>query len=301
MLIISDLHLKSSEPYASSQIKLLNYLKEKYSNEILIFLGDVADSTSIHWEMFQQFALFLNSRTEATYILQGNHDRRAGRGSVIQGLSGIKNVNCIFTKTESKIEGKSCLFLPYEIYDKPIVWKGDYMFAHLTPKEESFGNEGFDSSKIECEYEFYGHIHTKSIHGRKHTCGVPIPTRNLEVCNPQILITDGVMTYVDLPHFLEIQDIDYGVDVNILNKDFLYNVINAPSKNSVYEKYKEFYIREEGIEVVCTEKEEEKIDFDKLSLKEHFKIFSNDNNLTKEIFDCGISYLDAYEHISDSR
>lgn len=299
IVVISDLHLKNEEVYAKAQKKFLFHLSENYKNEIIVFLGDVFDGVTPEWGLFEYFAEFLHNRNNTTYLLEGNHDRKKLKGSVLQGLTCIENVHVIFEKEIIDIEGQHCLFLPHGKYEDDLSFEGDFLFAHLEPIEVSFGDTGFKHKNIKVEKQVYGHIHLSYHKDNILILGVPIPTRNLELSNKQIKIEKGELSFIDIPEFLRIETIDFNVDINTLNKDWLYNINNCPSKEELYEKFKDFYIRESGIEIERTESSLEQSNIENSgTLLDKFRIFSTDENLSDEITQCGAHYISEFEFVS---
>ena len=136
---------------------------------------------------------------------------------------------------------------------------------------------------------FFGHTHKHEImKDGSIILGVPQTTRNLEQYFEKCIYVYDLERHelkkVLLPIFFDIQTIEYGQTPE--NKDFLYNVIKAPSKKAVFEKYKGFNIREEGIELLRTvnqinfEEQRQKMNFD---LGSKFLEFSKKKKLKKEI------------------
>ena len=294
MIVVSDLHLKKQPEYFNAQKKFLKWLNDNYKNECLILLGDVFDSAPV-FDVYSEFKAFLKERKSIVNIVKGNHDSNYRVGEYLKGIHLMDNVNVFFEPIKAEFENNSCLFLPHknnmkEEYES-IEGDFDFVFTHITHSKEAFGDEGINL-KVKAKNVIYGHTHTHAIHGNSIIMGVNIPTRNLETSNPIIEIKNKEISFIQVPEFLKIETIDYNDDINSLNKDWIYNIKNSPSIKSVYEKFKEFYIRHEGIELKKDETQTEvKFDFDSNNLMKYFKVFIDVNKIKKEYSDIIAEYL----------
>jgi len=300
MLIVGDLHLTTKEPHFTAISKFLDWINDKFENEILILLGDIFDYNP-HWDIFLYFKKFLKNRKNNVYILSGNHDFSKSKGVSLKGYYLIDNVYIYLEKTEVNIEGFNCLMLPFqysgmkETYEQ-LEGKYDLVFTHTThPKEAFLPEDGIDLSKISANYFIHGHIHGSRQYDNHIIAGVPIPTRNGEHHQPQILKIekDKEIEFINVPKFLTYKDINYGESI-VEDENFtIYNVKNAPSIQAVYEKYSNTYIREEGIELkIDSENEEYQIILKDNDLKKDFKEFCiEDNSIDKKIENTCLRYL----------
>jgi predicted phosphodiesterase len=301
MIVIGDLHLKSQDFYWKAQQKFLNWLQETFPDEHFLFLGDIFNTSSPTWEVFEFFEVFLKKRKKTTYIIQGNHDYSSVKGCSLKVLEH-NNPVMVFTSIDKLcIEGLDCLILPFytnvvnDLLKYP-EFSYDYVFSHLTHPKEAFGSEGIDLNFINSNYFIYGHTHTPNVHVFNHLIlGVPLPTRNGEEMGNLLKIT-GVNTWekIKIPEFFKIETIKYGERIN--NKEWLYNVIEAPSFDDVYEKYKGFNIRTEGIKIKNNQEFiGETFDSNSLlSLKEKFIVFAKKNKLPQNIVDNTLEYFNRY-------
>jgi len=252
------------------------------------------------WKVYEMFYEFLSKRKNKTYILKGNHDISSNKGFCLSSIShGHKGVFVYEEKAEVEIEGIKCLMLPWihnykEEYEQ-IKWKGDYCFLHVTNSEDAFGSEGVELKDIDA-IQIYGHTHTRRlVNDRKIVQGVPLATRNKEVVNPLIKIIDNnTYEFVDMPIYFEFQTLEYQQLPE--NKNNILNIINAPSSKAVYETYKGYYVRDEGIELLRTENEqtlsEMKQVFEGMNLVNSFVEYEKEEtHLKKEIYDEAISRL----------
>ena len=295
MIVVGDLHLKKSEAYFSAQVKFLKWLDDNYKDEVLVLLGDVFDSTP-HFDIYSEFKSFLKYRKNRTLILNGNHDGNYRIGEYLKGIHLMDNVDVLFEETVVDIEGYNCLMLPHKKdMNNYSTIKGDYdfIFGHFVIKQEAFGNEYVDISALNYKKMILGHIHLKRQYGYIIIQGVPLPTRNLETSNPILQIGKNFeITEIPVPEFLKIETINYDNDKKTLNKEFIYNIVDAPSVKSVYEKFKEYYIRHEGIQLKQdTVDSDVKFDFDSNNLMKYFKQFIDENKVNKEYSDIIAGYL----------
>jgi len=302
MLFISDLHIKEKEIYRNASFKFLNWLLENYKNEILIIGGDLFDDDSPHNKTRREIAEYLLQFREV-HILTGNHDIKRKNGETSKGnalfpLMKYENIHVYLDSKEISLENQKCLFLPFkkigiEEYNN-ISWEGDFCFAHFTPIQEQFDNEGIDTLGIKAK-KIFGHIHTAKEHenGNLIIPGVPVITRHLEQNNPILEIKDGIVTKIEVPKFFDICDIEYGEEIN---PDYLYNIKNAPSYEALYKMYPAINIREEGFTLVQKDDEGANIDFKfkEDSLKDYFVNFCREKELSRTIASTGIKYMEKY-------
>jgi len=297
MIVIGDLHLKNKEPFLSAQKKLLQFIENTYPNEILIFLGDIFDNSSPHWNVYKLFKSFLINHNNTIYLLTGNHDYSKIKGNVLHPFSLLPNVTVIETITNIPIENKTCLFVPYlqnsDIYST-INGTYDYIFCHVTPEKYQFYNEGIHFHNIKNSYIIYGHYHIqKDIYedenyNKHHIIGVPLETRNGEQQNNKLIVVTDTIQEISLPLYFTFENIQYGEFPK--NKNNILNIKKAPSLKAVYELYKGYYIREEGIEFIKENNTFISLDtnkqyksFTELTLSEKFILFKEEKNITNDM------------------
>lgn len=293
MIVVSDLHLKyKKEPYSSSQEKFLNWLNENYYNDPMIFLGDVFDA-SPHMKTYHLFQNFLLNRNGKTFILNGNHDSSKVKGSSVLAFD-FENVYTYLSEDVVEIDGMKCLMLPYKYNYKEyeeLEGEYDYIFTHVTPTQVQFSNEGINFFKLKGTF-IHGHTHIPTeftdIVGNKHyVLGVPIPTRHLEDVNHKIVnITKEGIEFIEAPFYFKYETIQYGEFPE--NKTNMYNIIDAPSRKMVYEKYKDYHIRKSGIKLLRNEMTSEVVqkEFEGGSILDKFKIFAKERGLSEEVSRC---------------
>lgn len=295
MVIISDLHIKSKEPYYSSIKQFLNYILEHYPDEDVIQLGDLFDSSTAHSNTIYEIVGILK-KFKKIYILQGNHDISRRSGLITEPFKHYDNIVVYDKMTEVEIEGFKCLMLPWiynakEIYEQ-VEWFGDYMFGHVTNIEDQFGDEGINTDKIKA-YQVFGHTHTaRYINDNKTVMGVQIPSRNGEVpCDFLHVDKTNKKEFISVPKYFEFETIEYGKFPK--NKNNILNIKKAPSYQSVYDMYKDYYVRKEGIEILRTENDADIIDkeFESGNIIDRFARYAKEKEVSKEIFECANRYL----------
>ena len=295
MIVIADTHIKKIEPFYSSIKQFLEHLVETYPDEEVVQLGDLFDSSTTHADtMFDIIALL--KRFKKIHILSGNHDQSRRSGNILLPLLHHDNIFVYNEMTEVEIEGHKCLMCPWvynskEVYEQ-VAWNGDLAFLHATNPEDAFGDDGVNTDKIQA-YQVFGHTHTSHyISDTKIVLGVQVPSRNLEKsCDYLYVDKEGKKDFLVPEKYFEYQDLDYGQFPE--NKNNILNIKKAPSFQSVWDMYKGYYVRREGIEILRTENKEdqEKVAFELGNIVEKFQGYSTDKKLTKEVHECGVKYL----------
>jgi len=330
IIVVGDLHLRHKQPYMKHQEKFLEWLLDNYSNPKeykeygMIFLGDIFDNSTPKWEVYNLFHEFLTARQNnsyhkdiKTFILTGNHDLSKQKGNSLLAFNNIEDVVVIENETIIDIHGLNCLFLPYKYNYKQmylesnnfISKKFDLIFTHIMTEERQFSNEGMNFDNISEGCFVHGHDHMQGGFLRKPfhehlILGVPYETRHLEAQEHRIMEIDIPENskwnfkayYPKVPIFFKHETIQYGDMPE--NKDNIYNVIDAPSRKAVYEKYADYYIRSAGIKILQTETtvEEHNKEFTHASLLERFNQFVNEFNISKEVADlCSQKILNIQE------
>ena len=297
MIVIGDIHAKYKEPYLSATYNFFDWLLDNYRDENIIQVGDLFDTASPHAEVEYRIADYI-TQFRSFHILSGNHDQNRRVSNTLLPLQVHDKVFVYTEKTEVTIEGHSILMLPYvenKSYEE-IKWEGQYCFLHMTDLQNQFASEGIDTSKIKAT-KIWGHTHTYSAYDDNIIIGVPTKTRHGESDNKVIEITEnGNINYIDHPSYFEFETLAYGKFPE--NKNNILNIVEAPSRQAVFETYKDYYIREEGIEVLRTESdkksltlEEIKKTFDGQNLLIPFTKYNVGAQLKKEVYDDCVSRL----------
>ena len=211
-------------------------------------------------------------------------------------LDELKDVSTVYQeKTLVDINGISFCIYPYGVKSESSseAKEVDYVVSHDTPQEEAFGGSFLEPVETYKKW-FCGHIHLKKLYreGKLFILGVPIPTRNLETSNAILSVEKNRVTEIEVPEFLKIETVDYSIDPSELNKDWIYNINNAPNYNSVFDKFSGYNIREEGISVKESELLLEETKAESITdLKTCWSKFCLMNNISKEVFKYGVDVL----------
>lgn len=298
--VIGDLHIKPSEPHLKAVRKLFDFLNMVVTkDDSIVQLGDFFDSSSVHHSIVHEFIDRTKKIGKHWYILRGNHDQSVIRGNILLPFDHFDHISVFELEDIVEIEGQKCYMFPYMKNAKEqienISWTGDYAFFHLTnPEDEFVAGEGINTDNIEA-YQFFGHTHTKKRYltskgYKKNVVGVPICTRNGEQNNSIYKIINGEVEEIIHNISFAYEDIDYGTFP--VSKDNIINVKKVPSVKSVYDMYKDYYIREEGIELLIDETiGEETFSFHAGNIKESFVSYSKEKSIRDELVKKGLEYL----------
>lgn len=258
LILIGDIHLKKEEPYLSGNKKIFQWLLDNYKDNDFLFLGDIYDSSSPHWDVVEEFLYFVRRINGKVYVFSGNHDKSYMKGNALKSLSGINGVELIFKKEIISFQDNTILILPHITNMKEyedLEGTYDYIVCHGTPQEEAWKDEGITFTKLKGTV-IWGHIHRSreyDNHNKNYIVGTLQCTRNLEqLSEHRILSIDekGIQS-IPVPTYMTIEDIKYGEEPK--SKDNLLNVEEAPSEPAVFDRYpaKEgYYIRKDGIQLL---------------------------------------------------
>jgi len=332
LVILGDLHFDIKEPFFSCQKEFCKwFLDQEFNKEenILIQLGDVYTHSNPNPKVHDLgIDFFSKMKFNKKYILTGNHDynRLQNSYSTIP-LQNINGVEIIYKPKRELIGNLNCLFLPF-IYDKSEYSNnlsqkefyenykkendGDietnFVFHHLQDESINFGgDEGIDLSWIDGE-RVGGHIHIR----QKNYLGSPLIGRFDERGKESYILLIDLETkekeYIKVPQFLDYMTLDYekdyigttlGFGIGILDKgktfnsQYIYDIINSPSRQAVEEKFKGLYLREirlkkneeESNDSLSQEEKENK------TLKDYFNGFCIKNKVSKDIQEKVINYI----------
>jgi predicted phosphodiesterase len=295
LIVVGDLHLKNKVPFFQYQKEFLDWLLSNYNDKVIMILGDIFDSSSPIWEVYKEFKEFLLKRNNETHIIVGNHDISKSKGCSLSAFNLIDKVTVYEDKSEMYIENINCIILPYNYsykeYEK-LEGEFDFIFTHITPTEVQFANEGIEFPNLKGIF-VHGHTHIQNLYRDKYNnihyiLGVPIESRHLENQQHHIMEIDSDknIKLIDVPFFFTHETVKYG-DIPS-NKRNIINVIDAPNKKLVYEKYKDYYIRDTGIKLLRTENTAEtfKEAFEHSNILDKFKTYAVDKGLSKEVLEC---------------
>lgn len=289
VIIVGDIHAKEKLIYKQAQLKFLDWLHDNYKDDIIVQLGDFFDSSSINHGVVEEF-IGIVKKFKEFHIISGNHDQSKRMNNILKSMKHQSNIYIYESDAEIKLENNRCLMLPYQSdckYYEDLDGEYDFIFTHTTPKEAAFGGDFIDLSKLKGEL-VYGHIHVKA----PNILGVPIITRNGEKNNPILKIKeDGSTEEIIPPVFFDIIDLEFGEEIP--NKDYLYNIKNAPSVKSVYDKYPIFNVRDEGITILYKNDDENNIVLNKSEndLPKLYKTFCEEKEIEAAFIKEGVTSL----------
>jgi hypothetical protein len=229
-------------------------------------------------------------------IINGNHDQSARLGSILLPLRQHDNITVYDNECEIVIDDIKLLILPfknsYRDYENLEIedYRFDYSINHFTPIQEAFSNEGVELKFKVNTAHIFNHIHrhrefVDNFGNKVLITGSIMDTRFGEQDWEKNIYRVFKSSYdkIEVPKFFTHETVSYGQEPS--SKMNIVNVIDAPSKQMVYEKYKDYYIRDAGIKLLRTEntKESFKHEFESANILEKFKKYSQENNLSKEV------------------
>lgn len=253
MLIIGDLQADDKQPHRQAVLNLFDWLYENYPDEIYVQVGDFHDSSAIANDVREELTAKAKKFKEF-HILTGNHDKNSNRKNALLPMRQHDNIFIYDDIAEVKIDGFKCLMIPYQRsiekvkeYEK-YNFDGDIIFSHFFHPKKSFnGIEAIDLSNMKAKYYIYGHDHTYAQIDNHYIIGCVIPASQGQINNPLIKIDtiESKLEFIEHPEYFIYEDVEYGEQPK--NKNNILNIKNAPSIDSVYDTYKDCYIRDEGI------------------------------------------------------
>ena len=285
-LFFGDWHITDKDDliYFKGHLKLMRWLEEQYnlSNTIFIQAGDLFDKDVIHHEDVMSPTIDFLLKFKECHLIQGNHDKDK-KGSILAPLSKHLSLNVYSSFQETLIDSFSFGMFPhfYDYEDNHLYEDNetiyDFRVIHRHPKGFNAGKEE-TAFKVHAKYAtFYGHYHEP----KGEAIGIPQTTRegeqNWKKRFFEFDTETEILTEREAPVFFTIQTISYGE--KIYNKDYLYNVIEAPSKKVVKEKYPDVKIRRNGIKLIDRKKDSTEIRLEgskKLKLNNFYDKWKNE-------------------------
>ena len=251
MIILGDLQLGKQNPHKQAVFDLFDWLYEKYPNEIFVQVGDFYDTSAVSNDI-RSIILNKLKKFKEFHIITGNHDKSDKSKNALLPLQHQGNIFIYDDIKEAVIDGHKCLMLPFQRntdkvreYEK-YNFNGDLIFSHFFHPKKSFNNvEAIDLSSMKANYYIYGHDHTYATIDNHIIIGCVVPASQGQINNPVIEIIDNKLSYIEHPIWFEYEDIIYGQQPK--NKNNILNIKDAPSVDSIYDMYKDCYIRDEGI------------------------------------------------------
>jgi len=296
IVVVSDIHAKTEEPYRSAINKFFKWLLESYNikETAFIFLGDMFDMSLPHNEVRDEITSYLKKMD--AIIITGNHDTSKRNGNSLLSLKHHSNIIVYEKETEFELCGFHCLALPHQ-YDMKhypeLTGEYDFVFTHITPKgcSADFG-DGVEL-KVKAKYFIHGHIHVSQKINNHIIPGVPLPTRHGEhLFKPTITIISGDASLLDVlvPEYFTYETIEYGTMPKTKNN--ILNIIKAPSVQQVYDMYNGYYIRKEGIELeLIGDNKDQKVSFERGSIIDKFIKYVDEQNVDNVIKNTCLKYL----------
>lgn len=267
IIFLGDTHATNTHKGLSFKglLSSMDWLRSQYnvSETILIQTGDLYDKSTPHRDEVEVPLTEILKEYKEVHVIAGNHDE-GSTGLAISSMGQHPNIHTYSEFTKVMIEGLSFGMMPYikkdpasmnEVYGK---CKDKFAFRviHAHPKESNRGIEEV-SFLVDADIAtVHGHQHKPFEYGKNGiSVGVFQTSRNGE--------QDWIKRYLEydtetkklksipLPVFHTIKTIEYGDEVeDTLN---FYNIINAPSQQSAYKKYKHLHIRDNGISIIQKE------------------------------------------------
>lgn len=316
IIYVPDVHFKNdidekteSECYNNGLFKVFDWLYEKYKDDTLVINGDLFDVSNPS-NTVRELVTKTLIRFKKVIVNTGNHDfAKSNIGNALLSMSLHNNIEIISEQKCIDVDDIKMHFFPHNpIFSKMKEYEEikesdcHYTMLHCMPYEEVFGNKEMkEKASVTLDIEpkvchIYSHIHKYNeyinIKGHKVLIGgIVQPTRELEQEWPCCIyeLNEDSYTKIDIPVFMTIKAIDFDDSVDDLNKDYLYNVMNAPSKDSVYEKFKDFYIRKRGIQVLRSESQhliENDIEFNIENFSDDYANWATENDKSNEYIEC---------------
>ena len=301
IIYFGDLHCQEKQPHQDACLQFLAWLYENYGDETVISGGDIFNQSS-HNHLLVDSVIQMLVKFKDFRIIQGNHDYSKRQNSILKPLRHHKNITIYDDITEFELEGISFITLPsnhqkekqYEDISKTY----DYSLSHFTPIQEAFGSEGIELKFKTNVAHIFAHIHRHrefidNFGNKILVAGSVVSTRNGESEREKNIYILGKKSYekVVVPQTFEYETIEYPELPT--NKNNILNIKNAPSYEVVYDTYKGYNIRHEGIQLFMTESavDDEQYSFESGNLIEKFMLYAKERSLEKEYVDMCLKYL----------
>jgi len=303
IIYCGDIQIQNKEPYKSSCLSFLTWLLENYKDDIILQGGDLFDKSSMNHDIVDN-VIEIITKFKDFRIISGNHEISDKMGNILKPLRHHRNIKIYYEKTEFEIEGIKFIALPslnhHEKEYGNIQGSWDYSLCHFEPIQESFNNSGIEL-KFKATHLF-SHIHRyrefiDNFKNKVLIAGSVINYRYGEQDWEKNIykITKEKYEKIKVPFYFTYETLEYGQMPS--NKNNILHIKNVPSWEALYKIYKEYNIREEGIEFIKTENDIklDSTEFESSDLKQKFSIFAVDKGLTKEVSDLCFQYIDKYD------
>jgi hypothetical protein len=250
------------------------------SDTELVLTGDVTNRDVLSGVVIDQLIeLFdvLTSKFRHTWVCMGNHEPKRWHGEVQHPMMFLKNrADVTVVVKEERVTSKlgfKVLFMPYQrIIGKSIeayynelpavlTLPYDAIVGHFAVKDEFLYKDGVDISGLTTKAWFLGHIHNRP--SPEYLGSVYPVALGEDVCKyPRIyrvLNSDGKVTDVELPVFLEYKTITYpDKPVQNPNVTTVYTIKGLDNDVSARTAYPDIHLK--GVERKKTEKDAKAIE-----------------------------------------
>jgi len=310
IIFCGDLHCKEESPFRESSLNFLNWLYDNYKDATIIQGGDLFDSSSHHHDLVFE-VISIISKFKDFRILSGNHGISHRLGHILKPFDNYPNITVYNELSEVEIEGIKFIILPFKRSESDLhvyreikgVW--DYSLSHLTPIQESFGDEGIELSFKPRVAHVFAHIHrhreyTDNFGNNCLIAGSVVNTRHGEQDWGKYIFELSKNSYkkIEVPQLFTYENIEFGEFPE--NKNNILNIFNAPDKDSASELYKDYHIRDSGIAIKDAQNSNnvKDINFNKDSIISKYIEFCQLEAVSDTLKNLGIEYLSNYLEIS---
>ncbi len=273
---LGDLHFSDNRPWSfevsKEVVKHIINSPENNPSNTLVLLGDLTEAAMLSGQMYELLLdLFVGLRYNNTYVIVGNHDRKANRqGKLVLAYKFLQdpkkkklftsNIKVIDTVEEISIEDNKCLFLPYIFSDSGYDWKYyeslpddiknthyDIIFGHYTDSSNiSFKDRIVDTSYLKTKYWCIGHQHLPG----GNYLGSVIPNSTSEANHKRYqrhyfkVGKDTEYSNLELPVFSDYYSITYPDSLPVVPAKFpVWTIHNCASEEIAKEQYGNLYIQ----------------------------------------------------------
>lgn len=308
IIYVGDSQISEKEPLKQGVVTFWDWLYSTYPDATIIHGGDFFEKSNHHHSLVDQM-LGIILKFKDIHIVVGNHDKSQTFGCILETFKRHPNIKVYDDLTFFKVEGINFIALPYKgsknkeyenIKNESLIEEVDYSVCHFEPIQESFNKQTGVELKFNPKIaHIFSHIHRHrefiDNYGNKVLiAGGVVPIKNGEQDwekNVYVLEKKGY-SKIKVPQIFTYETIEYGSFP--ANKNNILNVIKAPSVPSVHSMYKDYYIREEGIELLIDETQYEGdsvFEFNAEDNKKSFVEYGKEKGVRKEIVEKGLEYL----------
>lgn len=320
IIYVGDSQVTEKQPLKQAVIEFWTWLYSSFPNATIIHGGDFFECSSHHHELVHQM-LELILKFKKFILVTGNHDVSYMKGNILKPFQLHTNIIVYEQKTIFEENGIKFIALPHinykekvyeEITNEEIGNDIDYSICHFEPIQESFDKK----SGVELQFKvntahIFSHIHRHrefidNFGNKVLIAGGVVPIKNGEEDWEKnvYIIKKGSYEKIKVPQYFTYETIEYGEtpskDTNILN------VIEAPSKQAVYEMYKKYNIRQEGIKLKRTDVNKKQLTIEDVKntfegdnlLAPFIKFSEEESDIKTEVYDeCILRLSKTYEEV----